>query len=225
MASTVGTRLAFEKAKQAIQNAGFSLQTAVLSQSYLRLEVALSTSITNYQFPVLVNDVSSSNTTSFNTERRLQLQDAFVCSQFGLFFAVPASSTSNTFPLYTYANPYGFSATNTGSGINCWYNASLSLTVNNRVICPAYDLYRHKYVPQQQQASDAYYSASGINLVDEQDGSSDGFYPIEPSWVLVGSKQNQLTVQLNTAMPAVEANSRAIIIMRGHLAQNVTPVR
>jgi hypothetical protein len=225
MASTVGSRLAFEKAKQAIQNAGFSLQTAVLSQSYLRLEVALSTSITNYQFPVLVNDVSSSNTTSFNTEQRLNLQDAFVVSQMGLFFAVPASSTSNSFPLYTYANPYGFSSSGTGSSINNWYNSSLSLTVNNRQIVPAYDLYRHKYVPQQQQASDAYYTSSTINFVDQQDGSSDGFYPIEPSWVLVGSKQNVLTVQLNQAMTAVEANSRAIIIMRGHLAQNVTPVR
>ena len=225
MASTVGSRLAFEKAKQAIQNAGFSLQTAVLSQSYLRLEVALSTSITNYQFPVLTNDVSSSNTTSFNTEQRLNLQDAFVVSQMGLFFAVPSSSTSNTFPLYTYANPYAFSASGTGASINNWYNSSLSLTVNNRQIVPAYDLFRHKYVPQQQQATNAYYTASTINFVDQQDGSADGFYPIEPSWVLVGSKQNVLQVQLNQAMTAVESNSRAIIIMRGHLAQNVTPVR
>jgi hypothetical protein len=43
MATAVGTRLAFEKAKQAINAAGFSLGQAVLSQSYLRLEVALST--------------------------------------------------------------------------------------------------------------------------------------------------------------------------------------
>jgi hypothetical protein len=225
MASTVGTRLAFEKAKQAINAAGFSLGQAVLSQSYLRLEVALSTTITSYQFPVLTNDVSSSNTTSFNTEQRLNLQDAFVCSSLGLFFAVPASSTSNTFPLYTYANPYGFSSSGTGSSINNWYNSSLSLTVNNRQIVPAYDLFRHKYVPQQQQASAAYYSTSTINFVDQQDGSADGFYPIEPAWVLVGSKQNVLQVQLNQAMTAVETNSRAIIIMRGHLAQNVTPVR
>ena len=225
MASTVGTRLAFEKAKNAIQSAGFSLGQAVLSQSYLRLEVALSTSITSYQFPVLVNDVSSSNTTSFNTEQRLNLQDAFVVSQMGLFFCVPASSTSNSFPLYTYPNPYAFSAANTGGSLYNWYNASLSLTVNNRQIVPAYNLSRHKYVPQQQQASDAYYSTSSINFIDQQDGSSDGFYPIEPSWVLVGSKQNVLTVQLNQAMAAVEANSRAVIIFMGHLAQNVTPVR
>jgi len=80
MASTVGTRLAYEKAKQALANAGFNPNQVVLSQSYLRLEVALSTSITNYQFPVLVNDVSSSNTTSFSTEQRLNLQDSFVIS-------------------------------------------------------------------------------------------------------------------------------------------------
>jgi len=34
-----------------------------------------------------------------------------------------------------------------------------------------------------------------------------------------------LSVQLPQAMTAVESNSRAVIIMRGHLAQNVTPVR
>jgi len=54
MASTVGTRLAYEKAKQALANAGFNPNQVVLSQSYLRLEVALSTSITNYQFPVAI---------------------------------------------------------------------------------------------------------------------------------------------------------------------------
>jgi len=86
MASTVGTRLAFEKAKEAINRAGFSLGQAVLSQSYLRLEVALSTTVTSYQFPVLTNDVSATNTSSFVTEQRLNLQDAFVCSSIGLFF-------------------------------------------------------------------------------------------------------------------------------------------
>lgn len=225
MASTVGTRLAFEKAKEAINRAGFSLGQAVLSQSYLRLEVALSTTVTNYQFPVLVNDVTASSTTATNVEQRLQLQDAFVVSQFGLFFGKPSSSTATNFQLCTYPNKTIFSAANTATSLLNWYNSSLSLTVNNRVICPAYDLYRHYNVPQQQQTTDADYTTSGIDYDDQQDGSSSGFYPIEPAWVLVGSKQNQLQVQLPQAMAAVEANSRAIIILRGHLAQNVTPVR
>ena len=225
MASTVGTRLAFEKAKEAINRAGFSLGQAVLSQSYLRLEVGLSTTITSYQFPVLTNDVSSSNTTSFNTEQRLNLQDAFVCSSIGLFFCAPASTTATNFKLFTYPNTANFTTTNAAAALLSWYNSSLSLTVNNRQIVPAYDLYRHYYVPQQQETLDADYTSSGINYVDQNDGSSSAFYPVEPAWVLVGSKQNVLQVQLQQAMAAVQANSRAVIIMRGHLAQNVTPVR
>ncbi len=130
MASTVGTRLAYEKAKQALANAGFNPNQVVLSQSYLRLEVALSTSITNYQFPVLVNDVSSSNTTSFATEQRLNLQDSFVISSLGFFVAAPSSSTAVDFQLATYPNPYIFSTTNAASSLFNWYNSSLTLTVN-----------------------------------------------------------------------------------------------
>jgi hypothetical protein len=225
MASTVGSRLAFEKAKEGIQRAGFSLGQAVLSQSYLRLEVSLSTSITNYQFPVLVNDVSASATAATNLEQRLNLQDAFYVSQIGLFFGVPSSSTATNFQLCTYPNTTVFSASNTATSLFNWYNSSLSLTVNNRQIVPAYDLYRHYSVPQTQTAANAMYSTSGISLRDQQDGGTSGFYPIEPGWVLVGSKQNTLQVQLASAMAAVETNSRAILILRGHLAQNVTPVR
>jgi hypothetical protein len=225
MASTVGSRLAFEKAKEGIQRAGFSLGQAVLSQSYLRLEVSLSTSITNYQFPVLVNDVSASATAATNLEQRLNLQDAFYVSQIGLFFGVPSSSTATNFQLCTYPNTTVFSASNTATSLFNWYNSSLSLTVNNRQIVPAYDLYRHYSVPQTQTAANAMYATSGISLRDQQDGGTSGFYPIEPGWVLVGSKQNTLQVQLASAMAAVETNSRAILILRGHLAQNVTPVR
>ena len=225
MASTVGTRLAFEKAKQAINTAGFSLGQAVLSQSYLRLEVALSTTITSYQFPVLTNDVSSSNTSSFNTEQRLNLQDAFVCSSIGLFFCKPSSTTATNFQLFTYPNSQNFTAANTASSLLNWYNSSLTLTVNNRQIVPAYDLYRHYSVPQQQQVTAPYYSANTATFIDQQSGADSAFYPVEPAWVLVGSKQNSLQVQLPQAMAAVETNSRAVLILRGHLAQNVTPVR
>jgi hypothetical protein len=225
MASTVGTRLAFEKAKQAINTAGFSLGQAVLSQSYLRLEVSLSTTITSYQFPVLTNDVSSSNTQSFNTEQRLNLQDAFVCSSIGLFFCKPSSTTATNFQLFTYPNSQNFTASNTASSLLNWYNSSLTLTVNNRQIVPAYDLYRHYSVPMQQQVTAPYYSANTATFLDQQSGADSAFYPVEPAWVLVGSKQNSLQVQLPQAMAAVETNSRAVLILRGHLAQNVTPVR
>ena len=101
----------------------------------------------------------------------------------------------------------------------------MSLTVNNRQILPSYDLYRHYDVPQQQETANADYTTSGINYKDQQSGANSGFYPIEPGIVFVGSKQNVLQVQLKSAMAAVETNSRAVIIFRGHLGQNITPVR
>lgn len=224
MASTVGSRLAFEKAKEAINKAGFSLGQAVLSQSFLRLEVALSTTNTLYQFPVLVNDTTT-GAAQYPTENRLQLQDAFYASQMFLGFCAPGSSTATNFQLVTYPNASIFSTSNAATSLFNWYNATMSLTVNNRQIIPALDLYRFYNVPQQQQVANADYTTSGINYRDEQSGAESGFYPVEPGIVFVGSKQNILQVQLKESMAAIQANSRAVIIFRGHLAQNVTPVR
>lgn len=220
---TLGSRMAYDKAKEAINNAGFSAGQAVLSQGYIRTEVALSTTKTSYQFPILVND--NINGTSFNTSNLLNLQDAFYVSSFGLFFAKPSSSTDTTFQMVTYPNASIFSTANTASSLYTWYNSSLQLVVNNRQIIPSYDLYRHYSVPQQQTTANADYTTSGIAYKDQQDGGMSGFYPVEPGWVLVGSKNNTLTINLPQAMAAVETNSRAILIFRGHLAQNVTPVR
>ena len=220
---TLGSRMAYDKAKEAINNAGFSAGQAVLSQGYIRTEVALSTTKTSYQFPILVND--NINGTSFNTSNLLNLQDAFYVSSFGLFFCKPSSSTDTTFQMVTYPNASIFSTANTASSLFTWYNSSLQLVVNNRQIIPSYDLYRHYSVPQTQTTTNADYTTSGISYKDQQSGADSGFYPVEPGWVLVGSKNNTLTVSLPQAMTAVETNSRAILIFRGHLAQNVTPVR
>jgi hypothetical protein len=172
----------------------------------------------------LVND--NINGSSFNTSNLLNLQDAFYVSSIGLFFAKPSSGTDTTFQLVSYPNASIFSTSAaTSAALFTWYNSSLQLVVNNRQIIPSYDLYRHYSVPQTQTATAVGYATSTNNTKDQQSGADSGFYPVEPGWVLVGSKNNTLTVNLPQAMSAVETNSRAIIIFRGHLAQNVTPVR
>jgi len=223
MASTVGSRLAFEKAKRGIKQAGFTLSQAVLSQSYLRSELALSTTKTLYQFPILVND--NSQGTNFNTTNLLQLQDAFYVSHIGLFFAKPSSSTDTTFQLVTYPNASIFSTSNTASSLYSFINGSLSVTVNNRQIIPSLDCYRFYQVPQQQQVANAFYTSSAISFKDQQDGSTSALYPIEPGIVFSGSKQNIVQIQIPAALAAVESNSRVVLYFSGHLAQNVTSVR
>ena len=222
MSNGITARLAFDKAREAVRAAGYSLGTAVLSQSYLRSEVILSTTQTLYQFPILINDNTAGAAT--NTSRLLNLQDAFYVSELALFVAAPSSATDTTYQLCTYPNSTQFTG-GSAVALNTLYNGSMSLTINNRQIMPSWDLYRHYSVPMQQQTADADYTTSGINYLDQQSGSSSAFVPVEPGIVLVGSKQNVLNVSIPAALSAVQANSRAILVFRGHLAQNVTPVR
>lgn len=216
-----GARLVFENAKALVQNAGFNVNQAVLSQSYLRSEVAMSTSTTQYHVPVLVND--SQNGSAFSTEIRLNLQDAFVVSELGIFVSAPAASTTTAFPYYTYPNAQVFTTAGAATALYNLYNGSLSMVVNNRQIMPNWDIYRHFIVPQTQQAT-----STGTNTaIDENDASCYGYYPVEPNIVLVGSKNNQITLNLPGAISTLQAGAapRILVLFRGILAQNVTPVR
>lgn len=212
MASQIGQRLVFQNAKAAIKNAGLSTSKAVLSQSYLRFEAPLSTGTTSYKFDVLVNEQTNPN---YTTQFKLNLQDAFVCSEIGIFVAKPSSATDTTFQLVTYPNAVIFSTANTATSLYTLYQGNLQLLVNQRQILTGWDAYRHYNVPQTQDSATAN---------DQQDGSASAFYPMEPNVVFVGSKKNDLTLNIPAALAAVEANSRVIVIMRGILAQNVTPV-
>jgi hypothetical protein len=212
MASTIGARMSFERASASIKAAGFDMNRAVLSQSYIRTEVALSTTATRYRFPILVNDNFSTN---FNTSQLLALQDAFYVSHIGLYFAKPSSATDTTFQLCTYPNGVIFSTANTASSLYTFYNGYAQLTVNNRVIVPSLDLYRFYDVPQTQDSA---------TTIDQQKGSESAVYPIEPGVVLIGSKQNVFEIILPASLTAVETSSRAVVVFYGHLAQNVTSV-
>jgi hypothetical protein len=220
MATQHGARLVFDNAKNLVNNAGFSAGQAVLSQSYIRSEVAMSTSTTSYQIPILVNSTGAN--TNYATNQLLQLQDAFVVSSIGIFAAIPASSSTTAFRLYTYPNTTAFSTAGAATALYNLYNGKMSVVVNNRQIVPAWDIYRHLYVPQTQQGA-----ASTATTQDENDATEFGYYPVEPNIVLVGSKNNVISLELPGAISTLEAGTapRIVVIMRGILAQNVTPVR
>lgn len=220
MATQHGARLVFDNAKNLVNNAGFSAGQAVLSQSYIRSEVAMSTSTTSYQIPILVNSVGSGS--NFATNNLLNLQDAFVVSSIGVFVSIPAASTTTAFPLYTYPNASAFTTSGAATALYNLYNGKMSVVVNNRQILPSWDLYRHLYVPQTQQGA-----AATATTIDENDATEFGYYPVEPNIVLVGSKNNVISLELPGAISTLQASvaPRIVVIMRGILAQNVTPVR
>jgi hypothetical protein len=219
MATQHGARLVFDNAKTLIQNAGLSLQSAVLSQSYLRSEVAMSTSVTSYQIPILVNSQQGNN---FVTNNFLALQDAFVVSKIGIFVSAPAASTTTAFPLYTYPSSSIFSTSGAAAALYNLYNGKMSVTVNNKQIVPSWDVYKHLYVPQTQALA-----ASTATTIDENNASEYGYYPVEPNIVFVGSKNNVITIDLPAAIGTLQASTapRIVVIFSGLLAQNCTPVR
>lgn len=239
MPSQIGSRMAFQNAANAVKRAGLNPGNAVLSQSYLRLEVPLATSATSYKFDVLVNE--STNGT-INTQQKLNLQDAFVANQIGFYLAVPTSTTSTAFRLLTY--PAVNSTTLTTGTTLCFsqteavqayaiYNGYMQLTVNQRTVITAWDLQRHLFIPPVQLASNASASTAVLAAVgtaaghmndDNYNAADMGLFPTEPNVVLAGNKKNDLTVTFPAGPSAIPTNSRLVCIIRGILAQNVTPI-
>ena len=218
MPTQIGARLVFENAKKFAAEQDYNVSQAVCTQSFVRSEVALSTTQANYRIPVLANDTQA---TVFNTESRLALQDVMVINEIGIFLAAPSSATDATYLLYSNANATVFT-THAGAASTLW-NSSFNVSVNNQVVIPNWDVYRHYYVPFDQNGVGV--TAQTVFPKDSQDGSASGFYPTEPNFILNGAANIQAFITLPAAMATVAASSRIVVIWRGIKLQNVTSVR
>lgn len=230
--SQSGQRMAFMNSMNAIKRAGLNPAKAVLSQSFLRLETLLVANQSTYNFDVLVNE--NNQTITINTQTKLNLQDAFVCSNIGFYLAVPTSSTDTTFRLLTYPAIGGtslFAATNQAAAY-ALYNGTWQLTINQRTVITAWDLQRHLFIPQTQlNAYTTVKAAATTAFVDPEhatndayDGSSDAQFPVEPNIVFSGANKHSFQISLPVGISAIPTNSRIVCLMRGILAQNVTVV-
>jgi hypothetical protein len=217
--STLNSRYVFENASAVMNANGIGTQDAILTQSDLVLEQQLLTTLTSYTFPVLSNDNGPSGS-RFNTEVRLQQQDTFVASAWGFFLAAPSSANDATFIVHTYPDPVVFTG-GASAAAETLYNSVCKITVNNQVILPVWHLSRHRAVPQSQQVAGDTGVYPGI-AYDQIDLSSDGFHPVEPNILFVGSKGYQIVVNLPAALAAVTTFQRARMHYRGVLGQNTT---
>ena len=217
--NTFGGRIVFENAKALLQAAQLDTSKAVLTQSSLRLEQPVTAGVTVYPFPILVNDNSGPSGTTFNTEKRLILQDAFVASDFGMFLAQPSSATDATFSLYTYPSPTVFAGAGLAAGLGTVYNGQLSIAINNQIILPNWDTFRYKCVPETQTTAAATPSLDQYN-------AEQGFCIAEPNIVLSGSRNNVINLNLPAAITGTigATPQRIVIVVRGLRAQNVTSV-
>lgn len=220
----------FKRAKQAIYNANImsgldaaaanaAVDNAVLSQSYLRLEQPITTNNSVITFPVLSNQSSGvTGTAQRASEIRLDQQDAFFVSNIAVYIALAASATATTFFPQTYPNPSIFSTGGAITGgsqpLMSFYNGFLKLTVNKSVIIPQYPLLNFYYIPQTQltAATNSPETQFDPNIVSLW----------EPNINLIGSKANNFSINMPNIPSAVDANTYAVILLQGILAQNVT---
>lgn len=248
MISSIDARLAYRIARKRLTdpNGPFRISPdrmrseVICSQSYLRLEVPLRKQITNYTFPVTITQAHSGGEEVSIWEQRLQLQDSFFCNQVGYFFQVRETvngDTSLASQLYTFPTNKNQNAGQSffDNPTSSLWAGNLTLSIMNRVQTPGWDLWRHYKVPETQAPYYTTVPSNGYIPQDQVDLAQDGFYPCEPYWTLVGSKNNQLV--LNLAQPpgtGIEADNpasdfvgeyRMVLILRGVLAQNSTTVK
>ena len=222
MINSISARLTFENAKNFVQSQGYDVSQAVLTQSYVRSEVAISSSVTNYRLPIVVTDTT--NGAAFNTERRVNLQDVHVVSSLFIGLAAPSSSTDAAFQVLSYPSTgtNQFSAAQADAALTL-YNGFFTMQVNNQNIVPAYDILRSYYVPQTQGGVGI--TAQTVFPVDQWDAGDNGFYPIEPNVLLNGGANIVANIVLPAAISSVKADSRIVAIFRTILCQNVTSVK
>lgn len=196
------------------------VNTRKLSQSTIRLEVELNTLNTSFVFGVTPQQQNSTGVL-FPTERRLDLQDSLVVSEYGIFVCKPASRTDINFKLRTYGNIVDFTAGAAAAIDGTLYsNGWLKTTVNNDVVVPYRDLFSNLYRPQTQQTA-----ALGAQSPDDQIcGAEDGAITNEPNLLFIGSKNTIPEIQLAGTLATVDTFTRAVYIGRGVLAQNSTVI-
>lgn len=212
--NSVTEREKFSIAQMALQQAntgvpGFNVKNYKLTQSFLRLEALSVSNSAQYRFPVLINQQPITN-----NEQRLNLQDSFIVSAMSMTIAKKTSATDTAFIPLTYNSP---ALTNAAQYAKL-YNGVFTLSVNNNVLIPAWEMMQHYIAPRTQA------DAGPPELENSISFATDSFVPVEPNIVLVGTKNNELVLNLKEALTAVDANTYIQITLRGILAQNSTNV-
>ena len=165
-----------------------------LTQSSLYLSLPISNTQTTYNFEIL-----ESQTANLTADQiRLNINDEFICTTLGIFAEgdlLQMGTPTGIKRLFTYSPIENVSSASRFE--NLW-NGTLSVSVNNIVFLDKFDTRKHEYIGQTQWGS----FAAGTQNATQNNGqfSKSGMFPIEPSLTLSGSKKNQITLQLPTAL-------------------------
>jgi len=227
MISNLDQRMVFENAARLAQMQGYTINEAKCTQGVIRSEVAMSSTSGNYQLPILVNQQQQAGGASRVLSIPLQLQDLFYVSSVGVFWTAASASTTNG-KLYSYPNPTGAGSAAKAADLNNLYNGYLQITADNVQFVQNWDLLRHLKVNQTQENTN-FNAASATSpaqyTIDQINGSEDGFYPVEPGWILNGAGKIDARVVLPGGFTNLVTNGAIVVIFRGLVLQGTTNVK
>lgn len=197
----------------------------VIVPADLRMEAPLSTGTSTINFNHKTGEITVGGVVVFNTEARLDINDTFIALEIGLFVCRPASQTDANFDLYSYPNANVFSTANTAASLRMLFNNSF-LNISKQQV-----QYIQNYGTQRFRKTGATQTGLGFGaaaatptvastVVDQYDGNEDGFAPLGVDLSFTGRDTMQIQIQMPTNLTAVEANSRAVLVMRGFKAYN-----
>lgn len=199
-------------------------ENVVHTQSYLRLEAALSTQ-TNINFSVLQNQGVANV-----TERRLAITDVFTITGISVMIFKAGAATTATQAeisqsiLRTFPNPQVFTGSGEALALMALYNSFLSIKIDQRVFLASMDLYRFYRAGTSQQAVG---STAANNLPVQRDEWTETNYPfakVAPTISISGAGNNEISIQLPTStnLSGTSSQNFAVCYLRGILSQNAS---
>lgn len=244
-------RLTFEVARKSIADSNKvpidQVDTAQLTQGYIRSEATLTIASSTIQWPIIdTQQIAQSPITP--TMRLLPQQDSFYIGQLGYWMMIyeytnssqqyPNFSSQNNWQPITFNSPWD----NNGFGVD-WEPGTMmlwlgyiSIEVNKKVLIPYWDCLRHYYVPETQSTPNVANSAFIPKQKNQYDGGIDAIYPVEPNIVIGGGRDNIVKLNLPGNIPNISPFDtagatpagyvpKAVIMFRGIWAQNSTNVK
>ena len=221
-----------------------------LTMGFLKTMTSVTVNTSVLQFPIV--DTQQITNAQINSLMRLiSMQDSFLVGSISVYlleyyFADGNQGSPDFTTDSTYFTPITYASAFHDSSISPWFDKAwaiiwlgyLSVEVDKKVVIPYWDTDRHLYIPQQQATN---FPVSGLTpdqwplFQDQYDASTDGFYPMEPTLVFGGGRQNVVKLQLPANVPLVSPLTDAgygtdfvvkcVLMCRGILAQNSTAVR
>jgi len=193
----------------------------VITWSYLRSEVLLTTTTGVVKFPILVNDQPAANI----NERRLNISDEFQVIEFGIFlYKVPTGQGLDEQILQTYPNPNLFSKSGETRALQALYNGYFTVTLNRKQIIPYYDALQFFRVPDSQQGTTSAAIAGPVQYTIANSAylhSKWGLNESLPTFRMSGAIVNDVTLNANAKdMTGTASTNYVVFFSRGFLIQN-----